>query len=157
MNDNEQPIVVTAQGGTVACADCNETIDSCKVSCYVCLGNFHGSCAGLKDTTVSALIPIMEEIGWVCKLCRTKARSLMQQLQSGHSQLLEETAQLKNNYIQLRAELSDISNKLNVAEQEVGKLKDNNAMPPIWVTGDEKYKVRPETKVLAAVQSELMD
>jgi hypothetical protein len=164
VSDNQQAIAATVHVKTVDCcasADCKVPNDSCevicKVNCCVCLGEFHGSCVGLQGKTVSALIPIMDEIGWVCKLCRTKARSLIQQLQSEHSQLSEEITQLKNYYNDLRAEFSDFSNKLDVAEQEVCKLKDNNGMPPVWVTCDKKYKVPPETKVLAAVHSELMD
>jgi len=58
-----------------------------------------------RDETLAVLMPVVDDIGWVCEPCHAAAKLALHQLQSGHTKLWEEVGELENAYKKLQGEV----------------------------------------------------
>ena len=120
----------------------------------------------MSNNILSDILPFVDDIGWVCPTCREAARSALQQLHSSHSKLCDATAELKENFRKIKAEVSSLQNKVGKLTARDGEfsaqleqLKTDNEnhrtahpQPPVaWPTNE------ATNQVLTAVHKELSE
>ena len=145
---------------------CSVSADDPKIQCCVCASWYHGVCVGMSNNILSDILPFVDDIGWVCPTCRDAARSALQQLRSSHSKLCDATAELKENFRKIKAEVSSLQNKVGKLTARDGEfsaqleqLKTDNEnhrtahpQPPVaWPTNE------ATNQVLTAVHKELSE
>ena len=178
VTDNRRWFGGDATNVQCAVVQCKETSGP-MLQCVICTNKFHGSCVGIRDETLAVLMPVVDEIGWVCEPCRAAAKSALYQLQSGHTKLWEEVGELKNAYKKLQGEVirvrSVCKTDTDSLHKEVTSVKTDNlrmqtqvdeiraaepkSATPLWpsLQASASREVTAEEAVLAAVHSELSD
>jgi hypothetical protein len=86
-----------------------------KLRCDICGQRYHTHCVGLSSAVVNALMDIVTETGWVCKMCRSHSRQLFQHLQSGQAKLAEEVAVIKALIVRLQSTASELASPTGAA------------------------------------------